>query len=677
MTSDFIERIGRLLQKSPRYLLRRVGHEASMEVERWLAPIRVRTLTPSALAQRSGFSDVDDWWLSVSMRPPPHPRIHSAEALDSLAPGSTQEILSRAHRANVLEVDLLGSGATKLSDPIDWHVDIKTGRRWEPQFHRDIEYSNLDEPSDVKLPWELSRLQWAIPLGQAWMLTGDDRYALRARQIIEQWVIANPYGWTVNWACTMEPALRILSWVWLFFAFHDAPSWRDSSFRGTLLRTLYLHGDFVSRNLERADINGNHYTANAAGLVYVGLFFSGDETAARWASHGWTILNEEIQRQVCADGVDFEASIAYHRLVTELFTLPAIYRSRLGLHVSHDYRARLLAMARFVAAYSRVDGGVPLVGDADDGRALPLGCQSLNDHRYLIGLIGLMLSDESTLQLSSGPRDEVAWLLGIEAASSLPERATAPNLHSQVFPLGGFYILRHEEHHVFIDCGPLGLAGRGGHGHNDLLSLEIAIDGIPIVCDCGSYVYTASPEERNRFRSTSYHNTPQIDDEEINRFVSPRHLWSLRDDASPAVHLWSTNDYMTVFEGSHDGYARLPSPVTVRRRVTFHHADGRTEVNDMLEGAGVHKARVPWHLAPGVTVLELDRAEPEGRAGLAILCARGRRFQLAWTSPQPWVVCIESGRVSPSYGRAVPTQVVAMYRHGTLSTLDVSIRAIT
>ena len=70
----------------------------------------------------------------------------------------------------------------------------------------------------------------------------------------------------------------------------------------------------------------------------------------------------------------------------------------------------------------------------------------------------------------------------------------------------------------FIDCGPIGLAGRGGHGHNDALSFEAWLEGAPLVIDRGSFVYTGSFEKRNEFRSTASHNTPSVDGEEINRF---------------------------------------------------------------------------------------------------------------------------------------------------------------
>ena len=80
-------------------------------------------------------------------------------------------------------------------------------------------------------------------------------------------------------------------------------------------------------------MNGNHCTADGAGLAFAGLFFGQGRDPRRWQARAWSILCDEVPRQVYPDGVDFEASIPYHRLVAELFLLPALYREALGLDV--------------------------------------------------------------------------------------------------------------------------------------------------------------------------------------------------------------------------------------------------------------------------------------------------------------------------------------------------------
>jgi uncharacterized heparinase superfamily protein len=599
-------------------------------------------------------------WQRLAERPyPAQTRPINHTEYRRLCPGDGERIRAAAEEALAHRVTLLGPDVLNLGPRIDWSRDYRSGVAWPRRYMRDIEYVNPHDSSDVKVPWELSRLQWLIPAGQAYLLTREERYAEGVRNVLDDWIEANPYAQTVNWSCTMEAALRILSWTWFFQVFHASQAWADRSFRERFLCALYLHGDFTERHIEISDVNGNHCTADAAGLVFAGLFFGEGKDAARWLAKGWALLSEEIGRQVYPDGVDFEASVAYHRLVAELFLLPALYRRACGLDVPPPYRDRLLAMARFAAAYCRPDGSVPLWGDADDARALPLGGQALNDHRYLPGLVGAVW-DMPELKLAfGGDPSEILWLLGPAAAESLPRSARPPRPpSSQAFPDGGFYVMRNDVDHVFVDCGPVGLAGRGGHGHNDCLAFEAVLDGVHLVSDCGAFLYTASFDERNHFRSTAFHNTPRVDGEEINR-LDPERLWTLEDDARPEVRRFGTGPDADTFCGAHAGYQRLSPPVTPVRTIILNHREHSLLIRDAFEGSGRHRIEVPLHLAPAVRA---TATEP----GRVLLQAGGRRFSLEWGPGDAWMLVMGEGRVSPSYGVAVPCVLLAWTREGAL-----------
>jgi len=115
----------------------------------------------------------------------------------------------------------------------------------------------------VKVPWELSRLQWLLPVGQAYLLTAEERFAAGARGVFEQWLGANPVGQTVNWALAMEPAMRIFQLDMAVPRCSPASrAWADPDCSGLgFFCSLYQHGQFVARHIERADVNGNHFTA--------------------------------------------------------------------------------------------------------------------------------------------------------------------------------------------------------------------------------------------------------------------------------------------------------------------------------------------------------------------------------------------------------------------------------
>jgi hypothetical protein len=663
MRRDWMGLLRRAARKPPRYVIERAVHEIRGQTERFVGPLRVRRLRTEQLWKGAGYRSLSEWWDALAERPYLVDVTAAVVGLDEVSPGESSRVLRSADRAMAHEVDMLGSGPIRLGARIDWHRDYKTGYRWPPAYFKDIDYANLDRPSDVKFPWELSRMQWMIPLGQAYAVAGNETYATCARDILLDWIGENPVGGSVNWSCTMDVALRILSWSWFFHAFKHSESWRDPAFRSAFLRALYLHADFTARNLERSDVNGNHFAADAAGLTFAGMFFGDVGRARYWLDTGWVILSGELPLQVFSDGVDHEASIAYHRLVQELFVLPVLYRKRQGLPVSASYCDRLVAMARFTEGYCRPDGSVPLVGDADDARALPFGGQGLGDHRYLLGLAAVELGADDLALSFSGPRSEVAWLCGSRAAAALSEHGSDLRARSVAFREGGFYVLRSERDHVFVDCGPVGMRGRGGHGHNDLLSFEVALDDVLLAVDCGAYVYTADFRERNNFRSTAYHNTPEVDGQEINRFRCPTDLWSLHDDARHDVRALAFGEGRDRLVVSHGGYRRLASPVTPVRTFELDHEKHRLRIHDDFEGHGSHSIVVRLHLAPGIRA---DVSKP----GRVLLSNVDRRFLAEWSSTDDWALRVEPGRVSPSYGVVLDAAVLVWSRWGPLVPLD-------
>jgi hypothetical protein len=244
----------------------------------------------------------------------------------------------------------------------------------------------------------------------------------------------------------------------------------------------------------------------------------------------------------------------------------------------------------------------------------------VNDHRYLPALVGT----------EPAPRG------------------------SAVFPDGGVYVLARGDDHVVIDCGPVGLAGRGGHGHNDCLSFEATLDGTKVVTDSGTFVYTGSPELRNRFRATAAHNTPLVDGEEQNRI--PESLWSLTDDAKPEPMLVEE----LRFRGAHTGYLRLADPLRPVRTIALEPELHALLVHDTFDARAPHDVEVPFHFAESIDV----GAPTDGIVALG-------RFTLRWRSPQPWDCTVEPAWVSPSYGVKRETLRVVFRRAGEVAPLTI------
>jgi hypothetical protein len=396
----------------------------------------------------------------------------------------------------------------------------------------------------------LSRFHHFVTLGQAWWLTGEQRYADEFFSQWESWSTANPYPYGINWTCPMEAAIRGINLLWAAALFVDAPQWdRDKS--QALHQNVWQHGHYIERNLEigieRGHLTaGNHYLANMCGLACFGLCCPELPDADRWRRVGLQALEQEIERQVLADGFFYESSTSYHRLALELFLIPALLARRHGQPVSPQYWRKLEQMCEVVLFLTRPDGCVPQVGDNDDGRLLILSHYPdwpRHDHRYLLAL-GAALFQRGDLKAAAGEcPEEVFWLLGREGETAfekvVPDRRP---VGSRYFPDSGLYVSRSKDGQDYTLVRTHSPAGTPvAHAHNDALSIELWQRGQPIFVDPGTSCYTSHLAERYRFRSTAMHNTALVNGVEMNRLFLDE-PFRLVHDATVKVLEWEVRE---------------------------------------------------------------------------------------------------------------------------------------
>jgi hypothetical protein len=490
------------------------------------------------------------------------------EALPTVARFERQraaDLIERADEICAHRFDLLGSGPTDLGPEIDWHADFKTGRRW-PLRHSSLLPVSYGDGSDIKVPWELSRSQHLPLLAAAYQHTGEARYLDEIGSQLTSWIAANPVELGPNWACTMDVAIRAANWV-AALAICAGEAAQQPWF-GDVLNRLLLHGRFIRTHLEDGEVRGNHYLSDVVGLFAVSALFSGGWEGRDWATWAADELVSEMEHQVRGDGCAHEASIPYHRLVTELFVCGTQAADALVPGRLPDwYRDRLDSMLAFARDYTRPDGLAPQIGDADNGRFLPLGDYGRldpRDHRHLF---------------------------------AQADRAYVAARESAAYPEGGFYVLRGGGRYVIVRCGDTGRYGRGGHSHNDQLSFELFAGGRLLVADPGTFVYTADPEARNLFRSTAYHATLRIGGAEQNELRSDD-LFAMEDRAQ-ATAVASDG---TSFEGRVGRHTR---------RIEL--GDGELRITDTVESGGGEQLEWTFPLAPGAD-LDVEAGGLEFRA---------------------------------------------------------------
>jgi uncharacterized heparinase superfamily protein len=314
-----------------------------------------------------------------------------------------------------------------------------------------------------------------------------------------------------------------------------------------------------------------------------------------------TELFAEMDKQILPDGADFESSTGYHRFILELFLYSSILCKENDLEIEKKYWDKLRSMLVYMRGYLRPDELAPLIGDSDSGQVLPIRRRRADDHAYVLAIGAALFEDSSLKTRGMKMPEELLWILGEQGAEkflSLPEGA--PEV-SESFAHAGTYIMRHDDLYLCLNTSDAGLNGRGSHGHNDALSIEICVGDRSFIVDPGTYVYTADLAQRHLFRSTAYHSTVKIDGEEQSTTLEAV-PFVIGNEAKPRVIEWETKSEFDRVVAEHYGYQRLPSPVTHRRTIVFTKAEKQWLIEDEFLGEGEHDYEVRFHFAPGLSV---------------------------------------------------------------------------
>ncbi len=137
----------------------------------------------------------------------------------------------------------------------------------------------------------------------------------------------------------------------------------------------------------------------------------------------------------------------------------------------------------------------------------------------------------------------------------------------------GLFVYRSQRLFLSLRCGGVRVC-TGGHAHNDQLSIELWLDGRPVACDPGTYLYTPLPDRRNAYRSVRAHWAPRPAAGREPASLD-QGLFRLRDTALRACVCFLEEGFI----GRYDGYG-LPLYLLVEL------AGDKLSIWAMLDGPG-------------------------------------------------------------------------------------------
>lgn len=526
--------------------------------------------------------------------------------------------------------NLLGSGDVFLGKKIQWYTDFKIGYHWAYIQSSKIKYG-LGNGSDIKVPWELSRFYHLPILAYAYIYSRNKKYIDEIVAQIKDWIQLNKYGNGPNWMNAMEVAIRVVNWSITFDVLRDVfQEKKYENFIKKWLKSIDQHTYYIVSNLEYGPIISNHYLSDIVGLLYVSQYFPELSLSKKVEKIALRGLEECMRRQVYDDGVDFESSISYHRLVTELFGNAALLCKKRNIILSNIFLEKLKKMFMFVWNYTKPNGLAPQIGDNDNGRLHILDSETLDgnylSHAHLLTLFERIFSNEE-LQVKK----------------------------SILYPKAQIGILRSKDFYVIVDGGKNGQDTNGGHCHNDIGSFELNFQKMDFIIDTGTYAYTSDLVKRNIFRGTQMHNTVMIDGEEQNRIPSKdQGVFWMYDDAKPKITKWQTDEFLDIFEVEHYGYRRLANPVIHKRIFHFEKELEILTITDSFLGQGTHSFEWNFYLDPEVQIQTRD----------SYMLLTNKNVTLKFEYQNFLSSQINNTSISPSYGLLTKTKRITFFYKG-------------
>jgi Heparinase II/III-like protein/Heparinase II/III N-terminus len=568
--------------------------------------------------------------------------------LEARVPGQADRIVEQADKILRHRFDLLGYSDLAYGNLIDWHLDLVHGKRAPRNIFYRVRYLDFAAVGDSKVTWEINRHQHFVTLAKAYRLTGNPQYGDEIQRQWRHWWAENPYPMGINWASSLESAFRSLAWLWTYHLLEGTPGLTVS--RRDWLAGLALHGRHIERYLSTYFSPNTHLLGEGVALFFLGVLCPELEAAEHWKTSGWAIVMEAARRQVRPDGFHFEQSTYYHVYALDFFLHAAILASGNGVALPAEFERALEKMLTALCLLSRA-GSPPRFGDDDGGRLFD---PRRNHGKHLLDPLatGAILFDRGDYKTVAGQlREETIWLLGPEGVKRWDDLAAASFArHSAALPDSGYYLFVDEDSRsqLVVDCGPQGTQS-GGHGHADALSITLQSNGNALLIDPGTAEYAGQGTDRDLFRGTAMHNTLTIDGKNQ---AEPRTAFSWQRLTKATAEKWIRGETFDLLIASHDGYLRLPQPIT-HRRWLFSMRNGIYLVCDRIEGQGKHAAEIRWHLGPEMEMVEdtIFRVK-HAPHGLAILSPAN----------SGWERRIERYHWSPAYGQKEPSSVVAFSR---------------
>lgn len=526
-------------------------------------------------------------------------------------------------------------------------ADLAAENKFLFQLRWDLEQTVVPEVFDGPIDWlrqpgddpefiyAFNRMRFWICLGQAYAVTGDEKYAKAFADQLVHWVDhirrddpACEKAWR-----TIEAGIRMENWCKAMRYFEGSPHITEEVM-DKFTASMTDHAEYIMGVWNTYNLMSNWGVLANHGLFVAGCHLPDSPRTAEYRQEALRRLNEERRIQVYPDGVHWEQSPMYHNEVMRCYLDVILLAHRREMELPDGMEEAVRAMTRVALAWQKPSGCEPMMGDSDDV-----------DQRDLVTLAAAIFQD-GALKSAAYPKldfDSV-WELGAGAAERYEAMsAECPAKTDFALTDSGNYVFRsgwgERDTWVRFHCGMLG----AGHGHADQLHFDVSAFGEDVLTDSGRFTYVFGPGRRE-FKDLSAHNTAALEGAEL---YDCQDSWECRHLSRAVNRVFYSDGRYGYAEGGHLGY--YEQGVYVNRRLIFLKPDVVIAVDEFYSGAP-HTYRQFFHWG--------ETGELSQKDGVIRWTGQSAGAQLRLVSGSPLSAAVRAGRIARHYNHAVENQVL-------------------
>ena len=358
---------------------------------------------------------------------------------------------------------------------------------------------------------------------------------------------------------------RVLNWLEIHAMFLGEAAYSDEE-QLTTIATLLQHGAHLYNKNDRYTA-GNHQTRGVSALAMIAILLRDFEGTDLWLSRALDRLGEHLDKEINADGFQFERSVHYHMSDIAnyffVYQLAKINNTKIGASWERKLRSLFTTLSKIAypdkaAPVLQDDTEIPWAEKNDISGAMTLGYLLFEDPK-----IGYFAGDKVS-------RDKY-WFLQqrqLDLLTSIPSKK--PDYESLEFTDTGYYITREgwdkNDKMMIISAGLD--KDKPDHQHGDMLGIQAVANGQVILPNYQvRYPYT----DFYFFKNSMVKNVALVDGElQGKQWISNQGgsgFGKFKELPQPKTLAWTKNDSFDFFAGSHDGFENIG--VTYSRQVIY------------------------------------------------------------------------------------------------------------